>query len=98
MNRFVLENTFIKIYLYHILINIFIKTRSQSRDRAIVQNKLFYGYRESIYLNLLTLRHFFLYGGSIYLGGGLGQNSTHELNQNKRNSLAHCNRTKYRNK
>jgi hypothetical protein len=30
MNRFVLKNTFIKIYIYHFLINIFIKTRSQS--------------------------------------------------------------------
>jgi hypothetical protein len=30
MNRFVLKNTFIKIYIYHFLINIFMKTRSQS--------------------------------------------------------------------
>ena len=29
MNRFVLENTFIKIYIYHFSINIFIKIRSQ---------------------------------------------------------------------
>ena len=30
MNRFVLKNTFIKVYIYHFLINIFIETRSQS--------------------------------------------------------------------
>jgi hypothetical protein len=30
MNRFVLKNTFIKIYIYHFLINIFIEIRSQS--------------------------------------------------------------------
>jgi hypothetical protein len=30
MNRFVLKNTFIKIYIYHFSINIFIEIRSQS--------------------------------------------------------------------
>jgi hypothetical protein len=30
MNRFILKNTFIKIYIYHFLINIFIEIRSQS--------------------------------------------------------------------
>jgi hypothetical protein len=30
MNRFVLKNTFIKVYIYHFSINIFIETRSQS--------------------------------------------------------------------
>ncbi len=30
INRFVLKNTFIKVYIYHFLINIFIETRSQS--------------------------------------------------------------------
>jgi hypothetical protein len=30
MNRFVLKNTFIKIYIHHFSINIFIKKRSQS--------------------------------------------------------------------
>jgi hypothetical protein len=30
MNRFVLKNTFIKVYIYYFLINIFIKIRSQS--------------------------------------------------------------------
>ncbi len=30
MNIFVLKNTFIKVYIYHFLINIFIETRSQS--------------------------------------------------------------------
>ena len=30
MNRFILKNTFIKVYLYHFLINIFIKPRRQS--------------------------------------------------------------------
>jgi len=47
MNRFVFKNTFIKIYLYHFLINIFIKNKKSKLDfgdRAIVQNDLFYGY------------------------------------------------------
>ena len=30
MNRFVLKNTFIKIYIYHFSINIFIKINNQS--------------------------------------------------------------------
>ncbi len=30
MNRFDLKNTFIKIYIYHFLINFFIETKSQS--------------------------------------------------------------------
>ncbi len=30
MNRFFLKNTFIKVYIYHFSINIFIETRSQS--------------------------------------------------------------------
>ncbi len=30
MNRFVLKNTFIKVYIYNFSINIFIETRSQS--------------------------------------------------------------------
>jgi hypothetical protein len=30
MNRFVLKNIFIKIYIYHFSINIFIEIRSQS--------------------------------------------------------------------
>ena len=30
MNRFVLKNTFIKVYIYHFSINIFIEIRSQS--------------------------------------------------------------------
>jgi hypothetical protein len=30
MYRFVLKNTFIKVYIYHFLINIFIEIRSQS--------------------------------------------------------------------
>jgi hypothetical protein len=30
MNRFVLKNTFIEVYIYHFSINIFIETRGQS--------------------------------------------------------------------
>jgi hypothetical protein len=30
MNRFIFKNTFIKVYIYHFLINIFIDTRSES--------------------------------------------------------------------
>jgi hypothetical protein len=47
MNRFVLKNTFIKIYLYHCLINIFIKNKQSKLnfgDHVIVQNDMFYGY------------------------------------------------------
>ena len=36
INRFVLKNTFIKLYIYHFLINIFIKTRSQSNTLETV--------------------------------------------------------------
>ena len=44
MNRFVLKNTFIKIYKSHFSINIFIITRGQScfGDRVIVLNDFFY--------------------------------------------------------
>ena len=36
MNRFVLKNTFIIMYIYHFLINIFIKIKSQSYALEIV--------------------------------------------------------------
>ena len=53
MNRFVLKNTLIKIYLYHFLINIFFKKNKKLKldfgDRDIVQNNLFYGYEWSTY-------------------------------------------------
>jgi len=42
-----LKNTFIKMYIYHFLINIFIKTKSQ-RDRVAVQNDFIFEYGESI--------------------------------------------------
>ena len=49
MNRFVLKKTFLKIYLYHFLINIFIKTKRlklEFRDCVIVQNDCFMGTEE----------------------------------------------------
>ena len=50
MNRFVLRNTFIKIYIYHFSTNLFIKNK---------QSKLWFEDRVSI-LNVI----YFLYGGS----------------------------------
>jgi hypothetical protein len=47
MNRFVLKNTSIKIYIYHFLINIFIKTLQVKvwlGDHVVVLNYFFYGY------------------------------------------------------
>ena len=44
MNRFILKNIFIKIYLYFFLISIFIKNKKSKldfKDRVIVQNDLF---------------------------------------------------------
>jgi len=55
MNRFFLENTFIKIYIYHFSINIFIKTRSQ---------KLYFGDRVAVQTNFI-----FEYGGSMHVLG-----------------------------
>ena len=51
MNRFVLKNTFIKIYIYHFLINIFIKNKKSELyfgDCVAVQNDLNYQYGGSI--------------------------------------------------
>ena len=51
MNIFVLENTFIKIYIYHFLINIFIKnkkSKSSFGDHVIVFSEFLYGYGGSI--------------------------------------------------
>ena len=36
MNIFVLKNTFIRVYMYHFSINIFVETRSQSCDLETV--------------------------------------------------------------
>jgi hypothetical protein len=44
MNRFILKNTFIKIYIYHFLINIFIKNKKSKlcfRDRVIIKTTSF---------------------------------------------------------
>jgi hypothetical protein len=54
MNRFVLKNTFIKVYIYHFSINIFYRKKKLKLcfgDREAVQNDFF----------------FFKYGGSIYI-------------------------------
>ncbi len=51
MNRFVLKNTFIKVYIYHFSINIFIETRKSKLrfgDRDAVQNDFLYEYGGSI--------------------------------------------------
>jgi hypothetical protein len=44
MNRFVLKNIFIKIYIYYFLINIFYKNKKSKlcfEDRVAVQNDFF---------------------------------------------------------
>ena len=41
MNRFVLKNTFIKVYIYHLLINVFIKIRGQSNALVTLRHALF---------------------------------------------------------
>ena len=49
MNIFVLKNTFIKIYIYHFSINIFIEKKSKLcfGDRVAFQNDFLYEYRGS---------------------------------------------------
>jgi hypothetical protein len=49
MNRFVLKNTFIKVYIYHFSINIFIETRSQSCVLETVSLHFLCDYRGSTY-------------------------------------------------
>ena len=46
MNRFVLKNTFIKIYIYHFLLNILIKKEVKVifGDRVAVQNHFIFQY------------------------------------------------------
>ena len=47
MNRFVLKNTFVKVYIYHLLIKNFIKNKKLKlgfEDRVVVLNNFFYGY------------------------------------------------------
>jgi len=53
MNRFVLRNIFIKIYIYHFLINIFYKKESKLgfRDQVVMLNDFIYGYGETIYID-----------------------------------------------
>jgi len=51
MNGFILKNTFIKIYIRHFLINIFIKNKESKlsfRDHVVVLNDFLYGYGGSI--------------------------------------------------
>jgi len=51
MNKFVLKNT-IKIYIYHILINIFYKNKKPKlsfRDCVIVLNNFVFGYGRNTY-------------------------------------------------
>jgi hypothetical protein len=53
MNRFVLKNTFIKVYIYHFSINIFYKDKKSKLcfgDRVVVQNDFLYEYGGSISL------------------------------------------------
>ena len=55
MNRFVLKNTFIKVYVYHFSINIFFKKNKRSKlcfgDRVAVLNDFLYQYGGSITLD-----------------------------------------------
>jgi hypothetical protein len=59
MNTFVLQNTFIKVYICYFLIHIFIKTRSQSCTLETVSlailNDLIYGYGGSTFDSVLLL-------------------------------------------
>ena len=52
MNRFVLKNIFIKVYIYHFSINIFIEIR---------RSKLYFGDRVAVLNDFL-----YKYGGSIW--------------------------------
>jgi hypothetical protein len=59
MNRFVLKNTFIKIYIYHFLINIFTKIRSQCYALKIVslsKMTLFFSI-DRVYVSLEVDKH-----------------------------------------
>jgi hypothetical protein len=53
MNIFVLKNTFIKVYIYHFSINIFIKTRSQSYvlETVSLSKTTFFTSTEGVYIN-----------------------------------------------
>jgi len=45
MNRFVLKNTFIKVYIYHFLIKYFCKNKESKlsfEDRVVVLNEFLY--------------------------------------------------------
>jgi len=53
MNRCVLKNNFLKVYIYHFLINIFIKNKKSKLDFGdcgVVLNDFFYKYEGSIIL------------------------------------------------
>jgi len=60
MNRFVFKNTFIKIYIYHFSINIFIKIRNQSYTLETVslsKNNFMFKYEGSnIFISVRLLR------------------------------------------
>ena len=51
MNRFVLKNTFIKVYIYRNKESK--KLKLCFRDRVAVQNDFLYGYGGSIYSNIM---------------------------------------------
>jgi len=58
MDKFVLKNTFIKIYIYHFLINIFIKNKESKLNfgnHVIVLDDFLYGYGGSMYVECFTL-------------------------------------------
>ncbi len=53
MNRFVLKNTFIKVYIYHFSIN---KSKLCFGDRVAVQNDFLYEYGGSIIVDRVKNR------------------------------------------
>ena len=61
MNRFVLKNTFLKIYIYHFSTNIFIKNKQSKlcfEDRVAVLNVIYFLYGGSTivtYINVYQL-------------------------------------------
>jgi hypothetical protein len=56
MNRFVLKNTFIKVYIYHFLYKYFYNNKWPKLcfgDRAVVQNDKFYGKEGVVFYSLV---------------------------------------------
>ena len=66
MNRFVLKNTFIKEYIYHILINIFIETRNQScvLKTVSLSKTTFFTSTDGVHISLIGPTYQWLHGAA----------------------------------